>query len=679
MRIDPTTGAQIPETPEEAAMLGQAPPPALTPGYTGPTLPPVVDPNYTPPSKGAVSGMLNVPEGGLDPNAPLDQNAKQALNQEHIDATGKPLPSPAAQPGQASPNAPKFYLDQMQQAPAAPSGGGGFGHMLASKDPSTYGQTPAQIEYNKKAYDFLGREAQYGTEQQKIAAEAAAKQAEILADGLARSNALREEAERRENERQMWARSAVARHEKAAAELATQKIDPTRFFTANGLGGEIVGALGVAFAGLGDALLMSAGHQGGGGFLRSIERMVDTDIAVQRANIGLKQDALKAQQGVFAERMAIFNDERIAEASAKASVFEWMAGQARVQAATAHSKLEAVKITQLADELTFKAEEFKSRIQIESEKAYDAAIMRQMQAYWAEVARRRKIAEDQAKAEHEAMLKAATNPEGAGALAGSLGFTHYPAGHPLAGQMAILRKDENGRIYAAPIGGGGPGGVGPRMDEKSLKMAAQTSTIVVNGKEIPVLTKSEKAAEHLDKIVYEGSNYRNNIEALIKIIKDPNLQWASPWQKKQLYEQAFNAAAGSYKQLYALGAYDAGVQDLVKGSFPSWGSTMLPGGEARALNVLEAELARSDGILRNAVKSYKMPGTEVPLPESDPMSATSWSAKAAALGGTPTESASGNEPSTVGSMAKGAALGAAIVPGVGAIPGAAAGYLFGGK
>jgi hypothetical protein len=374
--------------------------------------------------------------------------------------------------------------------------------------------------------------------------------------------------------------------------------------------------------------------------------------------------------------MGIFKDERIAEASAKATIYEWMTGEARVAAATASMKTEAIRVTQIADQLQFKADEFRDKIRIASEQAYDNAILRQMQAYWAEVARKRAMAEKQAMTEHEALVKAATNPEGAGALTGALGITHFPAGHPLQGQMAILRKDEQGRIYYAPIGGGGPGtgGMAGGMDpfsKKGAAMMAQTVPVNWNGKEVNLVARSEKAAEHLGKAMEQGANYRKNIQKMLEIIDDPNL---GPWERKRLYEQAFNAAGGAYKQLYALGAYDLGVQDLVKSSFPSWVDTKLGADRAKAL--LQQELESSNAIATNAVQTWSMPGTMQTLPPLSGGDGNSWDAKASSLGGQPVQSPVKPEEEVGGSLGS-AGAGAGIGALVGGLPGAAAGFMLG--
>lgn len=674
MKIDPATGAPIPETPEEAAQLGMGAP-------MSPVAPPMASPAVpgTPPVNTATqtlsSGMLNKSEDGMPSH---DANAKEALAQDYQDATGKPMPvagPPAGAPA-APPGAPKDYVDQYPQGGQKPpqgGGGPGFGKMLASKSPETYGQTPGMQEYNAKAYDFLSREAEYGKQLQMAQAEEAAKNAATYADGLARVNAMQEEAARREAERQLWARTALAKHEKMAAELATQQIDPTRFFTSGGTGGQIISALGVGLAGLGDAMLMAAGHPGGGGFMRSIHGMVEADIATQVANFKLKRDALAASEGVFAERMAIYKDERVAEASAKATVYEWMAGQARVAAATQWMKTSQIKVTQVADELQFKADEFRDKIRIASEQAYDQAIMRQMQAYWAEAARKRRIVEEQAKMEVEATLKAATNPEGAGALTGSLGFTHFPEGHPLKGQLAILRKDEQGRIYYSPVGGGGqgvgPGGVDPFSKRGQAMAALEVKVRTPDGKVVPVIASTEDSAKKLKEALRAGADYRGALQDMLRIASDPNFSLKSPselYTLKQQYDAAFSKAQVSYKQLYALGAYDNGVKELTSNVFPTFSKALVAGGSTAAM--LHQEMENSNNIVNNAMDAYAA------NPDSAPKftgpGQWGFAGTAAALGGKPVE-AEKEESGGYGGLI-GAAVGAGLGP-----AGMLAGYMIG--
>lgn len=462
---------------------------------------------------------------------------------------------------------------------------------IAGKDPTNFGQTPTEQGWHPQVYGHMLNQAAFQTEEAANQADLASKQSAAYADAATKYSALLDEQKQREAERQMWVQSAIDKHEQIANNLARQEIDPDHFFTSKGTAGSIMAGLGMAFSGVGDAILMAAGHQGGGHFMERAMNFVDRDIAVQKANIQLKRDAFGAQMGVYAERYRAFGDERVAEASARATIFDWLGMQAKSYQAQAFESTTKLAVGQIAEQLLFQANQYKNGITIASEHAYEddaarriAAYMQQVAAYNAKIQAAR---EEERKAVRDVQLKMI---EKEGIPQGGLHLGVFPAGHPSAGQYGWQMAPKPGESAPYMQGIGGPnmggaqgGGMGagniilPKGIKPGTKEAAEytdkakarlVGVPMPDGSTVNVAARSEHFASKLGPALMEAQSYADNIQLMMRILDDPKL---TATERYTMYNQAFNSAGGSYKAIHQLGAYDLGVQNLVKGSLPSYG------------------------------------------------------------------------------------------------------------
>lgn len=546
-------------------------------------------------------------------------------------------------------------------------GGGGLGGRIAGRDPWNYGQTPTEQLQHANVYNHMLAQRDFGVAEATNQHALAAQQAEAQANAANEYYQLLQEQKKREAERQMWVSSALDKHEKMANELSAQRIDPDRFFTSKGVAGGIMAGIGMAMSGVADAVLMASGAPGAARFMDRAMGMIDRDIAVQKANIQLKRDAFGAQMGVYAERYKAFGDERVAEASARASIFDWLAVQMKAYQAQAFERTTALAVGQIAEDLSFRADAYKNGIITASEHAYDEAVAKQQAAYWNAMAAAQKKAQDwqdyQRKTLWDSDLEIAKQwGKENGGLIGQM-----PAGHPLAGMPNMVMQDANGNIVnqlpGNPVvgtGGMNPGNVfglppGVKPGSKDAdKWEARTVGARINGQEVNIVARSEGHAMKLAPALSEAENYINALKQMKTALKD--IHSLDGWK---LYEGAFNNAGGGYKQIYNLGAYDLGVQNLVAGSLPSQSLAFVR--PEAAAKMIDQQLHNAELIRQTAIASWARQGTVNQI--------------AKATGGSDYSNLGAvkvDDPTTPGSWL-GAAAGARFMGG----PGAIAGYYLG--
>lgn len=636
------------------------------------------------------------PDGKLiDPNtgAPVGQEPvyDNSVSDEAPPAPADPYPASTKPTGPADPNAPvpgsgvllepggmafnkasgTFYPRSNEQAAqqlASVSGGGGPAfHRITGTDPQNYGQTPTEQMWHGQVYNHMLNQRDFSVAEAANQAQLASQQADVQAQAAAQYSQMLEEQRRREAERQMWVQTALDKHEQMANELSAQQIDPDRFFTSKGVAGGIMAGIGMAMSGVADAVLMASGAPGAARFMDRAMGMIDRDIAVQKANIQLKRDAFGAQMGVYAERYKAFGDERVAEASARASIFDWLAVQMKAYQAQAFERTTAMAVGQIAEDLSFRADAYKNGITIASEHAYDEAVAKQQAAYWNAVAAARKDALDWQKYQRKTLWD--NNMEiakHAGMENGGL-IGQMPSGHPLAGMPNMIMQDAQGNIVnqlpGNPVvgtGGMNPGNVfglppGVKPGSKDAdKWEARTVGARINGQEVNIVARSEGHAMKLAPALSEAENYINALKQMKTALKD--IHSLDGWK---LYEGAFNNAGGGYKQIYNLGAYDLGVQNLVAGSLPSQSLAFVR--PEAAAKMIDQQLHNAELIRQTAIASWARHGTVGQI--------------AQATGGSDYSSLGAvkvDDPTTPGSWL-GAAAGARFMGG----PGAIAGYYLG--
>lgn len=491
-------------------------------------------------------------------------------------------------------------------------GGGGYGNPLSGVNPSTFGQTPTERQFHGDVYEHMLRQGGFSVMEAANQAAFAEQKAKAEADAALEYAALLDDQRQREKERQAWVNSALDRHEQMANDMARQEIDPDHFFTSKGTAGGIMAGIGMAMAGVGDAMLMASGVSGAARFMERATSLIDRDIAVQKANIQLKRDAFGAQMGVFAERYRAFGDERVAEASARATIFDWLAVQTRAYQARAFDVQSKIAIGQIAEKFQFDADAYRSKIAIASEHAYQDAVAKQQ----AQIAAARAEEYRRQREWMDYQRKKLFDVAAEGTLhhikesGGSIG--QMPAGSPLAGLPVQMVYGKDGGVIPQlpgnplPQQGGASGDnpLPPGVKPGSKEAMAYEERMVggaINGQRVTLLAHNQAQATKLGVALSESERYTSALKRMKDVIKSGI---ASPRGYKE-YSAAFNAIGGSYKQLYDLGAFDLGVQNLVEGTIPAYRWALVD--PKHALKIIDQEIQQAAVIRNTAINTWAAP------------------------------------------------------------------------
>lgn len=118
----------------------------------------------------------------------------------------------------------------------------------------------------------------------------------------------------READRQQYVRDTLRQHEQDADALANSRVDFGRWWKNKSSGEKVSGAIALVLAG------MAQQFTGGRNLALDImNQEIEKDVHEQKMDVENKYASLAARRNVFAQKLATFGDERIAEASMKSN------------------------------------------------------------------------------------------------------------------------------------------------------------------------------------------------------------------------------------------------------------------------------------------------------------------------------------------------------------------------
>lgn len=549
---------------------GQLPPQELVDQYTQP---PSTEPQFT------ENGEVIAPAAPAPKPLTLAERAKSMGGGP---APQAPSAGPASRAESGNLGASPLGGASGGAAPGAtPPGSGGGG---PAKMPENYGYTPSQIKQHDLQYDYLQKSGGLDKQQAAIQQQLEERKARVLAQAVQQQQQLEAQAQAREKERQLWVNSAMARHEQEADALAREKIDPNNWFASKDTGGKIFAVIGMALGGFSDVINATphAGPSGMGAvgqamlgrskdFATWMDRMIDQDIQVQKMNHDNAVQAFGVKRGLFSDRMNVFQNERMAEASAKASAWQ-LVGQ-QVQSLSQSSNSEAAKVygEKLALTADTNAENYKLQVGAQAEQAWLQHLKQQQAVAAAEQARIRARLEKRADMDYELAAKGGF-PQGE--------LVHLPNGYPAIrtadGTIVPISKPEEGKTDKTQVPIYGPNG----------------KTIYHAG--------NPEGANKLNGILHEKEVYKKAVLGMKSAAAMPG-----PYvgEKKKLYDMYATSAQGAYKNMYGLGAYDLGVERLTKLVIPGhwYGVGWQSKGDA---SMLDSQLKVADEIGEDAMSHY---------------------------------------------------------------------------
>lgn len=152
---------------------------------------------------------------------------------------------------------------------------------------------------------------------------------------------LNDEANKRESRRQEILDGYLKQQERMADDVKNFKVDPDHAY-GTGVGGvfsRIFALLGVTLGAYGAGLLGQKNQAA-----EILEKWIDNDIDAQKAELAKRQNALGEARSLLAQRMAIFGDERTAEAATRADMYAIASAQADSLMADAKGAQEAARL-----------------------------------------------------------------------------------------------------------------------------------------------------------------------------------------------------------------------------------------------------------------------------------------------------------------------------------------------
>jgi hypothetical protein len=546
-------------------------------------------PNYTVPGPGGIAGgyagqLIGGPIGNyiggklgeqltddvdksaapgtpFDPNNPEHMAMLEAYKQDLSTSpkhgyqdpiTGKTIMMDAepAVPLKATPKAP---------GPSGPPKAGpqsySYSHSQSATMPQGFGYTPSEQELHGATYDYLGRMGTLDKKSAEQAAYAEEQKAQAFQAHYARLAEQQAVHEEREKERQWWVQSALMRHEKEASALSKQSISTTHWWDSKNTEEKIVAGIGMALMAFGDAVGATANRPGV--TMQTISGLIDRDIAVQKANLDNKWQGHAAKKGLFAARMAAFQDERVAEASAKASAWELVGAKVRAMEQTTSSEVAKTQVQKVAEQADFMREKYLLDIGAASEHAWQTQQAKIAAAQQAAAAEHAKWLREQNKADDEVRRKLAekyleVNP-------GKL--DRAPDGTMVINTGQV---DAEGKpIYIHPWGGGNTGKKGDHDKSMQIPITLPDGTVThVGAASDTIATRTHDTAKGL-------VDYISSLDKMIAIAESGDgQQWKLGTSKGGEYDEIRTAAIAAWKESKHLGAYDKGVEALADKAIP---------------------------------------------------------------------------------------------------------------
>jgi hypothetical protein len=144
---------------------------------------------------------------------------------------------------------------------------------------------------------------------------------------------------------------------KAIDDLSKMKVDANRFWNNTGTAGQIGGALGVFFGGIGAGINHTPNQA-----LEIIENAINRDIDEQKTNIANKRGEVEAKRGILHDTMALTGDQRQAQLLSQRKALDVVESKAEAEAARYNNADAQNKLQQFKDGINTKREELNFKI-----------------------------------------------------------------------------------------------------------------------------------------------------------------------------------------------------------------------------------------------------------------------------------------------------------------------------
>lgn len=224
---------------------------------------------------------------------------------------------------------------------------------------------PGEIAQQDATTDYLKKSGELDEQASELAAHGKLREAVLMRNAAEEAEQMQAEAEAREKERLDYVQGQISMHDQQAEELAKQKVDPDHFWKNKGDGAKVGAMVAMFFAGFGNKGQAEM-------LMNGIQRKIDADVDAQKTNIAQGWRGLAEERSIFQQRLGALQDERQAEASAKASYWDGIALTAQAHALETSSDMEKVNAEKLALAAQFKADSYKNDIQKGAEEKFAA-------------------------------------------------------------------------------------------------------------------------------------------------------------------------------------------------------------------------------------------------------------------------------------------------------------------
>jgi hypothetical protein len=564
--------------PGMASFIPGAPADPAVPGAPLPAGPPVAAP--TPPMTEDTPGV----HGDGTMQAAMEEQAAPGFN-----------PPPYVPPGgaPASPAMPP-------QQPKAPPQGGGYSYASQAYQPG-FGYTDTEKKLHARTADYLAEQGEYDKQGAALGAEDGEQKAAAYQQQYEWIKKHDEAAAKRERERQYWVSSALHRHEKEAQALAKSTISTTHWWTSKSTEEQIVAGIGIALMAFGDGLSASGGGRGDT-TIQVLGGIIDRDMAAQKSNLESKHAAFAAKRGLYASRLQSFQDERLAEASSKATAWQFVGAKLKAMEARTGDKMLKVQAQKLGSQADFMVQKYVDQIQIDSEKAWQAYQLRQQQAAAAASAEARKREYERDK-DDMAMERKIREKQGLGP---GQGWVRGPDGKMYVAQYADKPGPDGKPVILSyqPIGSTGGGANDP---ETAVRVELEP------GKPIVVHAANKEQATKLADFNVHANEYISNLNEAKRLAAQPGF-WANPAGKRVAYEAAVKNAQTSFSKMKGMGAHDQHVAALVDKIVPPAPNFWMSEAEQGLIDqAIKSAQAAKVGAVSGYAPTAKIPQGPTPL------------------------------------------------------------------
>lgn len=331
-------------------------------GFTGPPNPALDDqpppPAAEPPAAeapaevpGEVDPATVAPSASLAPSAGDWAAYSAAMSGQPAPAGSAPPPAAAAPSSAAAPGDPGANGGAVRLASDVAGQAGGAG-VLPQGFPGVFAPDTRGIDMQEQA---LRDAAKAG---QAKAAETTAQYERMQVDNQNRLEAN----QAAETARQTKLDESFKKLQDAQADFAQQKVDPNRFWANKDTGDKVLAGIGL--------FLGAFSQSGSNPAVQVITQAINRDIDAQKANIDVKGQAVRNQQGIYGDMFARFKDQRAASEATRIAYLD-----------NAQMKIQQISAKYAGPEIKAKADQAIG--QLEQEKAnarqqFQAAILARM-------------------------------------------------------------------------------------------------------------------------------------------------------------------------------------------------------------------------------------------------------------------------------------------------------------